>query len=153
MSTSETRYQTKMGEVNDPLVYATVYIDEKEVPKLQSGSKILNELGKLNEENRFLDTILHGPNNIIDFFQEQFPELVETNEIGKLKKEGFTSWIPGNNDIIIELDPKPYEEMKNAKDIYIGGPAALFAAAIQANSDTEGNDVLYGHDGMKGLSN
>ena len=51
----------------------------------------------------------------------------------------------GKNDSIEEI-------MESPKDVYVGGPAAVCAAALQAKFG-DGSDVLYFHDGQRGLSN
>ena len=50
------------------------------------------------------------------------------------------------------LDQTPLQMTDAAKDIYVGGPAAVCAAALQAKFGV-GSDVLYFHDGQRSLSN
>ena len=51
-----------------------------------------------------------------------------------------------HEDAIVE------DTMGSPKDIYVGGPAAVCAAAMQAKFG-DGANVLYFHDGQRGLSN
>ena len=67
----------------------------------------------------------------MNFFNTVFPELVEWNDVGKLTESSFASWKPGKNELLVELDPSPIKDAASAKDIYIGGPAALFSASLQ----------------------
>ena len=61
-----------------------------------------------------------------------FPEIVETNEIGKLTEDSFALWEPGKNNITIGFDHGP--EVHSTLDVYIGGPATAVAAALHAKS-------------------
>ena len=72
-----------------------------------------------------------GPDGTMKFFEQLFPELVESNCIGQLTKDSFRSWASGGNEVLVELDNKPSSNLQGAKDIYVGGPAALFSATIQ----------------------
>ena len=72
-----------------------------------------------------------GPDGTMKFFEQLFPELVESNSIGQLNKDSFQSWQSGGNDVLVELDTKPSYNLQGAKDVYVGGPAALFSATIQ----------------------
>ena len=70
------------------------------------------------------------------------------------------------SSVDIQLDPRLTEDLNDAddaaedieestespKDVYVGGPAAVCAAALQAQFG-RGSDVLYCHDGQRGLSN
>ena len=40
---------------------------------------------------------------------------------------------------MVEMDPAPPQDLIGAKDVYVGGPAALFAAAIQVLHDLYSN--------------
>ena len=56
------------------------------------------------------------------------------------------------NDAADEDGDAIEESMESPKDVYVGGPAAVCAAALQAQFG-RGSDVLYFHDGQRGLSN
>ena len=75
-----------------------------------------------------------GPDESLNFFEEIFPELVESNSVGKLSKSSFNLWESGNNEVTVELDNQPTHNLLGARDVYVGGPAALFSAAIQVGS-------------------
>ena len=113
-----------------------------------------------------------GPDDTMKFFEQLFPELVESNCIGQLTKDSFRSWASGGNEVLVELDNKPSSNLQGAKDIYVGGPAALFSATIQvlvtttttrktvfmtiflqAKSGEDVSDIVYCHDGNRGASN
>ena len=81
--------------------------------------------------NASFHSLYLGPETTMKFFEQLFPELVESNRIGQLNKNSFNSWEPGRNEVLIELDPKPSYNLHGAKDVYVGGPAALFSATIQ----------------------
>ena len=46
-------------------------------------------------------------------------------------------------------DEDVLEMMESPKDVYVGGPAAICAAAMQAKFG-QGSDVFYFHDGQRG---
>ena len=76
---------------------------------------------------------------------------MESNQIGKQDPNGI--W--ADNVVTIEEDRDDYtinETSGERVDVYVGGPASLCAAAIQAKSD-HGQQVLYAHDGQRGYSN
>ena len=56
---------------------------------------------------------------------------MESNCIGRLNDKWFTGWESGQNEVVVELDQDPTHNLLGAKDIYVGGPAALFSAAVQ----------------------
>ena len=69
----------------------------------------------------------------MNFFVDIFPEVAESNSVGQLGKNSFHTWSEGQNEVVVELDPAPPRSLEGAKDVYVGGPAALFSAAIQVN--------------------
>ena len=137
----------------DPLYYGSYALENGQIPKLTSGHNVITELEQRLEDNKLLDEVLHAPDNIMDLFREIFPEVVDSNEIGTLSKETFKFWNPRQNEITIELDPSPDTDFGEGKDVYIGGPAALFSAAIQSKDKSSSTNVLYGHNGARGVSN
>ena len=134
---------------DDFLFCGKICLEKKKVPKLGSGSKILLELETLMRNNKVISTPLKGkalilnftrfvlffvgPDESLKFFEEIFPELVESNSVGKLTKSSFNLWESGNNEVTVELDNQPTHNLLGARDVYVGGPAALFSAAIQVS--------------------
>merc|ERR1719204_3049317 len=94
-------------------------------------------------------------------FEEVFPEIYQSNDVGKIGKETFKMWNESSNNIRVELDVEATAAAVNGSvmeegrkfDVYIGGPAALTGAALQARSGHNPQNVLYGHDGRRGASN
>ena len=68
-----------------------------------------------------------------------FPEIAQSNSVGQLNKKSFQIWEAGQNEVVVEMDPAPPQNLIGAKDVYVGGPAALFAAAIQVLHDLYSN--------------
>ena len=136
----------------DPLSHGTYNLTGN-MPKLTSGYSITTELERRLKNGTFLDDVLNAPDDVMELFREIFPEVVDSNKIGDLSQDSFKLWKPTNNDIVIEADPTPDADFGTGKDVYIGGPAALFAAAIQSNDPSSASNVLYGHNGTKGASN
>jgi len=141
------------SQKEDHLFYGSLSMTKDEIPDLESGKKILSELDHLMEKDEPLSSPLIGPDGTMKFFEQLFPELVESNCIGQLTKDSFRSWASGGNEVLVELDNKPSSNLQGAKDIYVGGPAALFSATIQAKSGEDVSDIVYCHDGNRGASN
>jgi len=144
---------TSTKSVYDPLYLGSISMDKEDVPAFKSGDKILSELDHLVEKDQPLSSPLRGPDEILNLCSELFPEIVSSNSVGKLTKSSFKNWQKAGNEVTVELDPDPAKSLKGAKDVYVGGPAALFSAAIQAKSGEECSDILYCHDGNRGASN
>ena len=79
----------------------------------------------------FINSVLIGPEDTLKFFDKIFPELVESNSVGRLTKNSFNTWKSGQNEVVVEVDEEPLKNLIGAKDIYVGGPASLFSATIQ----------------------
>ncbi|ESO92648.1 hypothetical protein LOTGIDRAFT_233083 [Lottia gigantea] len=138
----------------DPLYDGSVHLDSDRNVNFSSGNKILNELTQLVKTNEPLSEILQAPDYVLDHFSNLFPDIVQSNSVGKLHKDDFKLWEKSNNDIKIELDPNPNAmDDSDGFDVYIGGPAALTGAALQARSKQNPQKVLYGHNGKLGVSN
>jgi hypothetical protein len=56
---------------------------------------------------------------------------MESNSVAQLNQNSFQNWCPGQNEVLVELDPSPPRNLDGAKDVYVGGPAVLVSAAIQ----------------------
>lgn len=135
----------------DPLLYPSLKIDHNIIPNFKSGSDVLKKLDKMIDDNKLIDSVMAGPKPIIGYFDKVFPEVA--NNIGHLKHTSWSHWDKGQNDVTMSLDPEPHLADINPKDVYVGGPASLVSAAIQACSGEQANKVLYAHDGMRDLSN
>ena len=79
--------------------------------------------------------LFKGPDEVMKFFTDLFPEVSESNSVGQLSRDSFKNWREGQNEVVVELDPAPPRSLEGAKDVYVGGPAALFSAAIQVLED------------------
>ena len=71
-----------------------------------------------------------------------FPKILESNDTGKLTEESFALWEKNKNNITIGFDSGP-DAKTSAQDVYIGGPASAVAAALHAQSGTQGRCVRY----------
>jgi len=121
-----------------------------DVPFLTSGNTILNELERriLTKEN--INSVLTAPVEVMRLCETIFPEVVESNQIGKQDPNK----IPADNVVTVEEDTDHWGTgtSEESADVYVGGPAALCAAVIQAKSG-HGQTVLYAHDDQRGYSN
>ena len=115
--------------------------------------QIIEELHRLSNANKSIEKLLFGPSDVLEHFNEIFPHLNITNKIGQVTDDDFSSWTPGNNEISVELDQSAAKVFDKKSDVYIGGPAAMFAAVLQANSGEDTENILIGHDGVRGTSN
>ena len=145
---------------NDPLYYGEIQMKEGEVPQLNSGKVFRDHLDELLRDGKELKDIVTAPDHVMKFFDHAFPELVDSNDVGRMSQKDFELWKPENNIISVEFDTKPRPDTPG-KDVYIGGPAALFAAALEAeskqktglDSTSSAPEILYGHNGSRGTSN
>jgi len=154
MAEAKDKEPLRMFLMEDDPLYGGCVTLEREI-NLESGEKIFEELIDHVETNTLVSDMLHGSDDVLQTFREIFPELVKSNDATFLTKDSFRTWEEGENDIIIQPDPDPrFEEYQppNAKDIYIGGPAAAMAAVIQS-SGRESGRVQYINYGDKGASN
>lgn len=141
-----------MREPSDPLEYAPITLDESDV-QISADRKILVALDALAARNEAVEAPLRTTEEGMRCFHNVFPELVESNDVGNLDASSFETWQSGRNDIRIELDVAPPAVHEDTGlDVYIGGPATLMGAAIQAQGG-DGGRVLYAHDGRRGASN
>ena len=80
-----------------------------------------------------------------------------TLDIGNLSDVDWKTWESPNNIEILKdsVDLKLSEgySFENPKDVYVGGPATSVGAALQAQSNSNSENVLYAHDGCRGTSN
>ena len=147
-------HPTIKQESPDPLFLGSVVLSKGDAPRLTSGHSMLSDLEDRGWAGRPVDTVLAAPPDILEHFGNIFPEIVESNHVGKFQGDDvWKTWKDNNNEITVELDPSPQVRCEEGRDVYIGGPAALFAATIQSRSDEDSSNVLYGHEGRVGLSN
>ena len=131
-----------------------------DVPQLTSGRIFKDHLDELLRDGGELKDIITAPDDVMKFFDQAFPEVVDSNQVGQMSQQDFELWKPENNVISVEFDTKPRANAPG-KDIYIGGPAALYAAALESetkqktslNSTSSAPEILYGHNGSRGASN
>jgi hypothetical protein len=56
---------------------------------------------------------------------------LKSNDVGRIADDAFKTWEEKQNDVTLELDTEPWKINERSFDVYVGGPAALCAAAIQ----------------------
>ena len=119
-----------------------------------SGKAIFLQLDKMMSKNETINSVLLGPQTTRDLFTSVFPDLVESNNIGKITSELWSHWKAGNNDVTLEEDDEePRSDLDDhGKDVYVGGPAALFSAALQARSGQDAGRVFYTRKVQQGVS-
>lgn len=140
----------------DPLLYPSLELEPSEMAELTSGHDILSHLDSMITEKKAIEDVLLAPKPVGDFFERVFPEVAESNSVGKLTPESWSHWKTGTNEVTLEEDPRPLDQMLNShqgRDLYIGGPAALFSAALQSRSGQDPHKVLFCHDSKRGTSN
>ena len=141
---------------NDPLLHQTMEVQLDQMASLTSGKRIFSELDAMISKNQAINSVILGPETTTAFFAQVFPNIVESNDVGKITPADWSLWNPGNNEVTLEKDPRDPNHMmdkQQGKDLYVGGPAALFSAALQSRSGQDPHRVLYCHDGARGTSN
>jgi len=137
----------------DPLHFNESNFGSKRNVELGSGLKVVNELKSLVKKNEPIANVLHADEQVMEHFNEVFPEVIKSNETGTITPDKFSLWKAGNNNITIELDNSSEEVIQQKFDVYIGGPASAVGAALQAKSGESTRNIIYGHDGRRVTSN
>ena len=96
--------------------------------------KVVNELETLVFNNKPIDDVIVNSKDVMNHFNQIFPEVAKSNDTGKLSKTAFALWENNKNNISIEKDPSPNGKIHTKYDVYIGGPASAVAAALHAKS-------------------
>ena len=96
--------------------------------------KVVNELETLVFNNKPINDVIVNSEDVMNHFEQIFPEVAKSNDTGKLTKEAFSLWENNKNNICIELDTSPLIMSQPKFDVYIGGPASAVAAALHAKS-------------------
>ena len=141
----------------DPLVHPDIQLSSAQIPKFTKGDKIISNLFKKIDKNELITAPLQAQPETMEFFNKVFENIVETNDVGKLDGQKWETWDgKAKNEVTIERDYKGLEisdKYSQPMDVYVGGPATCFGAALQANSGENVKNILYAHDGCRGTSN
>jgi len=142
----------------DPLVHPDIELSSTEIPTFTKGEKIVSDLYGKIDKNELITRPLEAQHETLSFFNKVFENVVETNEVGKLNDGHHWDTWDGKvkNEVTIERDHKDLkvsEKFTTPLDVYVGGPATCFGAALQANSGDNAENILYVHDGARGSSN
>ena len=136
----------------DSRSFPRMCLNVEEVPSFTKGRELITELETRTKNKGMLEDVLHGPDDVIKFFGKVFPEVQRQQNVGQNKTSDYKMWEEGENEITIEEDRELDSGNEKKWDVYVGGPAAIFGAVIQAQSAESGN-VMYVHDGVRGISN
>ena len=120
---------------NDPLLHPSMEIQPDKMARLTSGTKIFSQLDNMISKKQAISSVLLGPETTTDLFSTVFPDIVESNSVGKITSDTWSHWKPGNNEVTLEEDARDLNNILDShkgKDLYIGGPAALCSAALQS---------------------
>ena len=142
----------------DPLVHPDIELSSTDIPKFTKGDKIISNLFKKIDQNELITAPLQAQPETMEFFNKVFENIVETNDVGQLNDDQKWETWDGKtkNEVTIERDYKGLEvsdKYMAPMDVYVGGPATCFGAALQANSGENAKNILYAHDGCRGTSN
>ena len=96
--------------------------------------KVVGELETLVFNNKPINDVIVNSEDVMNHFNQIFPEVAKSNDTGKLTKTAFALWENNKNDISIEIDPSIDGKIRTKFDVYIGGPASAVAAALHAKS-------------------
>jgi len=141
----------------DPLVHPDIELSSTDIPKFTKGDKIISNLFKKIDQNELITAPIQAQPETMQFFNKVFENIVETNDVGQLDGQKWETWNgETKNEVTIERDYKGLEvsdKYMAPMDVYVGGPATCFGAALQANSGENAKNILYAHDGCRGTSN
>ena len=138
--------------MRDPREFPPISMSRDHVPTFTNGKDILTELETRIRNKQTIHDVISGPDDVTEFFGRVFPELQHQHNVGLNKTLDYKMWDESEIEITIEEDLDIVSENEKKWDVYVGGPAAIFGAVIQAQSH-EGGNVLYAHDGVRGISN
>ena len=143
-----------MTEDDDPGVFDKICLLSDDLPPFTGGREIFNEIEMRVKNKGFIDDVINAPEDVVAFFGKVFPEIQKHHNVGLNSSADMKIWKNGENEISIEEDKSPSSCPEDSVkwDVYVGGPATLFGAVIQARSEKRGN-LLYVHDGIRGVSN
>ena len=68
-----------------------------QMASLTSGKRIFSELDAMISKNQAINSVILGPETTISFFAKVFPNIVESNGVGKITATDWSLWNPGNN--------------------------------------------------------
>ena len=134
-------------------MFPPISIPLDHVPTFTNGKDIIAELETRIQNKRMINDVISGPDDVTEFFGRVFPEVTRQHNVGLTTTRDYKIWEDGENEITIEEDLEPIVENEKRWDVYVGGPAAIIGAVIQSRSGKEGGNVLYAHDGIRGISN
>ena len=104
----QTTHQKKLGTrtrmhpttQQDPLFLGRVVLSKEDAPRLTSGHSMLSDLEDRARTSRPVDTVLAAPPDILEHFGNIFPEIVESNHVGKFQGDDvWKTWTNTNNEI------------------------------------------------------
>ena len=104
-----------METSEDPLTKPSMKVSLGQMTAFTSGKEIFLQLDKMMSKNQTIDSVLLGPQTTRDLFTSVFPDLVESNYIGKITPELWSHWKAGNNEVTLEEDG---EEPRSDLDDY-----------------------------------
>ncbi|KAL5258941.1 hypothetical protein ACHWQZ_G009420 [Mnemiopsis leidyi] len=136
----------------DSRSFPRICLTVEEFPCFTKGRELISELENRTKNKKMLDEVIYGPDDVIKFFGMVFPEVKRQQNVGQNSTSDYKMWEEGENVITIEEDREMDSGDEKKWDLYVGGPAAIFGAVIQAQSAESGN-VMYVHDGVRGISN
>jgi hypothetical protein len=84
--------------------------------------------------NKPINDVIVNSKDVMNHFNQIFPEVAKSNDTGKLTKTAFALWENNKNNISIEVDSSSDGKIHPKYDVYIGGPASAVAAALHAKS-------------------
>ena len=138
------------ARAEDPLRHAPISVQH--IPEFKSGREVMMQLEKMVLRGENVSAI-NGNKEIINFAQGVFHDTTSSNNIGNNVPEDFKYWDNESNIVTIELDKNNVPDDKAEQyDVYVGGPSALFSAAIQSFSP-DSHNVIYISDGCRNVSN
>ena len=72
-------------------------VQPDQMASLTSGKRIFSELDAMISKNQAINSVILGPEITTAFFAKVFPNIVESNSVGKITATDWSLWNPGNN--------------------------------------------------------
>ena len=138
--------------VTDPLYGGEVVLAKEDLVKFTSGQPVLEELERMVQNNKPIQSVIEAPPEVMNHFKTCFPTLVQSNEVGEINESSlWSSNTAEENKVVVKMGHySPKDDLEEGYDIYIGGPAAAGGAALQAESGDNAKRIIYGHDARRG---
>ena len=114
-------------------------VQPEQMASLTSGKRIFSQLDKMISKNQAINSVILGPEATTDLFTTVFPDIVESNSVGKITADTWSHWKPGNNEVTLEEDPRDLNQILDNRQGAVPGckvHGSPFVLAFGLNTST-----------------